>query len=232
MTSTVNISQGSPAAARPGLSGPGTPEPSAPRPSAALRGMVGSMVWDVGLAVGAYYAARAAGFSEYAALLTGTVTSGGRMLWVAVRDRRVDAFAGFLLAVFAVGAALTLLTGDARFVLAKDSATTALAGLVFLGSCAIRRPLAYAAAQRFAGPAGAVALRARTAIDPAMRRRWYVVSGVWGAGMLAESLLRLPLVYLLPLDVAVGASNVLMVTMYVSLTLWSVHSAKRFAARS
>jgi hypothetical protein len=194
--------------------------------SAALRGMAGTMTWDVGLALGSYYGARAAGLSEYAALLAGTVAAAGRIGWVLVRDRRLDAFAGFLVLMFAAGTALTFLTGDARLMLAKDSATDALAGLVFLGSVLLGRPLAYTAAQRFAGPAGAPALRARAATDPALRRRFRTISLVWGSGLLGESLLRLPLVYLLPLDAAVGASKVLMVAMYGALIGWTVRSGR------
>jgi len=207
--------------------GTATPEPTPATRTVALRRMVGSMVWDVGLAVVAYYGARALGCSDYVALLAGTVTSAARITWVAVRDRRLDAFAGFLLVLFGVGLALTFVTGDARFVLAKDSVTSGVAGLLFLGSCLIGRPLTFYAAQRFAGPAGAAELRAKAAADPAVRRRFTVMSVIWGAGLLTEALLRIPLAYLLPLDVAVGASSLLMAAAYTILIGWTIHSARR-----
>jgi hypothetical protein len=105
--------------------------------STAIHRMVRSLVWDIGPSVAAYYGARALGFSDYIALLAGTVASAGRVIWVAVRDRRVDVFAMFLMVLFVVGLALTFATGDARFVLVKDSLTSLLAGLFFLGSCVI-----------------------------------------------------------------------------------------------
>lgn len=195
--------------------------------TAGLHRMVRSLIWDVGLAVAAYYGARALGCSDYVSLLAGTIASAGRIAWVAVRDRRLDAFAVFLLVLFGVGLGLTFLTGDVRFVLAKDSATTGIAGLIFLGSAAIGRPLTYYAAQRFAGPAGAAELRAKVAAEPAMLRHFTVMSAGWGAGLLAEAVLRIPLVYLLPLDVAVGASNVLMALAYTALITWTIRSTKR-----
>jgi hypothetical protein len=197
--------------------------------TAGLRRMVRSLIWDVGLAVAAYYGARALGCSDYVSLLAGTVASAGRITWVALRDRRLDAFAVFLLVLFGVGLGLTFLTGDVRFVLAKDSATTGIAGLIFLGSTAIGRPLSYYAAQRFAGPAGAAQLRAKVAAEPALLRHFTVMSAGWGAGLLAEAVLRIPLVYLLPLDVAVGASNVLMALAYTVLITWTVRATKRIA---
>src|SRR5882724_1794785 len=167
-------------------------EPAAePNEPVRLHGMVSSLAWDVGPSVAAYYGARALGCSDYVSLLAGTVASALRLIWVAVRDRRVDAFAMFLMVLFGVGL-----------------------------------PLTYYAAQRFAGPAGAAGLRARFA-DPAVRRRYYVSSLVWGGGLLAESLLRIPLVFVLPIDVAVGASTVLMIVAYTLLIGWTIHFAKR-----
>ena len=108
--------------------------------------MVVSLLADVGLPVLAYFAAELLGASSYASLLTGTVVAGLRTVWVAIRERRLDVFASFLLVLFGVGFALTFVTGDVRFVLAKDAATSATAGLVFLVSCLTNRPLAYYAA--------------------------------------------------------------------------------------
>lgn len=197
-----------------------------PGSASVTRNMISSLAWDLGPSVAAYYGARALGFSEYVALLAGTVASAGRLLWVAVRDRRVEPFAMFLMVLFGVGLGLTFITGDARFVLVKDSMTSFLAGLFFLGSCALHRPLTYYAAQRFAGPAGGDAVRAKFA-DPAIRRRFYLTSLVWGGGLLTESLMRIPLVFLLPIDAAVGASNVLMVLTYTVLITWTVRLTKR-----
>jgi hypothetical protein len=206
------------------------PDAGAPRGGspAVTRGLVSSLLWDLGPSVATYYGARALGFSEYTALLAGTVASAGRLLWAAARDRRVEPFALFLMVLFGVGLGLTFVTGDARFVLIKDSATSFLAGLFFLGSCAVHRPLTYYAAQRFAGPAGQEGLRAKFA-DPVIRRRFYLTSLVWGGGLLTESMLRVPLVFMLPIDVAVAASNVLMGLTYTVLISWTIRSTKRFA---
>jgi hypothetical protein len=194
--------------------------------SPAIRRMITSMAWDLGPSVAAYYGAQLVGCSHFVSLLAGAVASAARLVWVAVRSRRIDPFALFLMALFGVGLALTFITGDVRFALLKDSLTSFLAGVFLLGSCAVHRPMAYSAAQRFAGPDGVAQVRARY-LDPLVRRRYYVSSLVWGGGLLAESLLRVPVVFLLPFDAAVAASNVLMVVTYTVLIAWTVRSLKR-----
>jgi hypothetical protein len=188
--------------------------------------MVRSLLADVGLPIAAYFVAELMGASTYASLLAGTVVAGLRMAWVALRERRLDVFATFLLVLFGAGFALAFVTGDVRFVLAKDATTSATAGLVFLASCLANRPLAYYAAKRFAGAAGNADFTA-SADTPAMRKRWYTVSLVWGLGLLADATLRVACIYLLSPDVAANVSQVLMVTAYTLLISWTVYTAKK-----
>jgi hypothetical protein len=191
--------------------------------------MVTTLFYDVGLSVIAYFVAELLGASNYVSLLAGTVVSGLRVLWVALRQRRLDPFALFLLALFGAGLAVSFATGDARFILAKDAAGSCTAGLVFLGSCIIKRPVAYYAAQRFARSAGSAQHDEfqATAQSGLMRARWYRVSLVWGIALLLDVSLRVAAIYLLPIRLAANLSQVLMVTVYTLLMLWTIFSAKR-----
>jgi hypothetical protein len=59
------------------------------------------------------------------------------------------------------------------------------------------------------------------------------VSGlVWGLGLLAEALLRIPVIYLLPVDVAVGLSTLMMVVAAGGILAWNVIYIARARARS
>jgi len=78
-------------------------------------GLIRVMLLDVGLPLLAYYGLHALGVSDYRALLAGTVVAGLRVAFVALRNRRLDGFAGVLMAMFAIGLALSFVTGDARF---------------------------------------------------------------------------------------------------------------------
>jgi hypothetical protein len=69
--------------------------------------------------------------------------------------------------------------------------------------------------------------------DPAVRRWHLKVSAVWGVGLIAEASVRAVLVYLLPIDVMVGVSAALAVTVFAALIAWTVRDRKRRqAARS
>lgn len=195
----------------------------------ASRVMIIALFYDVGLPVIAYFLAELLGASNYLALLAGTVVSGLRMFWVALRQRRLDPFALFLLALFGAGLVLSFFTGDARFILAKDSTTSCTAGLVLVGSCIIKRPLAYYAAQRFARSAGSAQHEQfqATATTEAMRARWFRVSLVWGITLLADASLRIAAIYLLPIELSANISQVLMLAAYSLLILWTIHSAKK-----
>lgn len=207
-----------------------TAKPAHGRAVSPVRAMVTTLFLDVGLSMIAYFVAQLLGASTYESLLIGTIVSGVRIAWVGVRQRRLDPFALFLLLLFGAGLALTLVTGDVRFVLAKDSAMSCTAGLVLLGSCAIGRPLAYYAAKRFSASSGAAEFQ-RTANTDRMRKRWFQVSLVWGFGLLAEAGLRIAGIYLLPINIAADLSQVLMIAAYVLLLAWTIRSGKR-AARS
>ena len=152
-----------------------------------------------------------------------------RATCLAARQRRLDPFALFLLALLGAGLALSFFTGDARFILAKDSTTSCTAGLVLVGSCISKRPLAYYAAQRFARSAGS-AQRAQfqaTAKPEAMRARWFRVSLVWGITLLVDASLRIAAIYLLPIGLAATTSQVLVVAAYGLLILWTIYSAEK-----
>lgn len=201
---------------------------SQPTPTGAIRAMTTTLGLDLGLPVAAYFLAELLGASTYVSLLAGTVASGLRLGWVALRQRRLDPFAVFLLVLFGAGLALSFVTGDVRFMLAKDAATSCTAGVALLVSCLLNRPLAYYAAQRFAGAAGREQFLA-TAQTDAMRRRWFLVSLVWGAGLLTDAMLRVTAIYLLPAHAAANLSQVLMIAVYPLLLLWTIRISHRAA---
>lgn len=183
--------------------------------------------WDVALPVVAYYALHLAGAGDRTALVAATSAAALRVLLVAVRDRTLNPFAVVMMTVFGVGLAATFVTGDPRFLLLKGSLTTGGVGVVFLLTALRgRRPLTLAAMQSFRPEAAAEeAEEYRT--DPAVRRGHRVSSTVWGAGLVAEAALRIPLIYLLPVSVMVGVSAAMMVATFAVLIAWNVRYLRR-----
>lgn len=178
------------------------------------------LLWDAGIPLVGFYTLHLLGASDWIALLTATLVAGGRVFWVALRSRRITWFAALMMLVFGVGLALAFVVGDPRLMLAKNSVGAALIGAVFLASLATSRPLTLIAFQTWR-PRDADALARSYQSDAAVRRVFRRAAWVWGLGMLAEAALRLPLIYLVPLSVAVGASTAFMIAVMGSLGAWT-----------
>ena len=193
-----------------------------PRGDIGVRRMVTGLGLDVGLPVGTYYVLHLLGVGDLVALLAATAVAAARISWDLVRRRTLNQFATVMLVVYGVGLALALFTGDARTILLRTSLITAGVAAVFLVTAAVgRRPLTLAAMQSFApARAGEMAEQYRT--DPDVRRGFRLSSTVWGVGLLTESVARVPLVLLLPVEVAVGATEALFVATMLGLGAWNV----------
>jgi intracellular septation protein A len=184
---------------------------------------MGSFFWDVVPSVVAYYGLRALGADPYVALLGGTGAAALRLLCVLWTDRSFDRFAAFMVVVFAVGLALSFVSGDARFLLLKDSVPTAVSGAIFGVSWLLGRPLMVTAVQRFGARTEAEREQMETwwAADPGFRHVIAVMSAAWCFGLVGEALVRIPLVYLLPVDVMAGVSTAMSVVVFVTLFTWT-----------
>ncbi|MEY9845989.1 VC0807 family protein [Streptacidiphilus sp. MAP5-3] len=185
----------------------------------------------IGLPLAGYYTLHALGASDWAALLAATAATGARLVAVGAWTRRVSWFAAVMLAVFGVGLALAFVGGDPRFLLLKDSFSTAALALVFLASLLGDTPLTLVGAQNWK-PHQAQALRHLYAGEPTARRAFRTSALGWGLGLLAESALRVPLVYALPVPVAVGASTAWMITALCAIAVWNAVYITRAARRT
>ena len=172
----------------------------------------GTILRDVGLPVATYYLLKWAGLNDLLALTAGGLVSGGIAVAGVIRSRRTDPVAVFVLGLFVLGLVTALITGDPRLVLAKDSLTTTVAGLAFLVTTWVGTPLLYHFAIRSAGdtPRGRE-IAEKYATMPEVRGRFRALSRLWGAGLIAEAMIRLVLVYTLPINVMVVVSPVLMI---------------------
>jgi hypothetical protein len=188
--------------------------------------MLRGLAWDVGVPLLTYYGLHQLGISERTALLAATGAAAVRMVWVALYHRVLNLFATVMLVVFGLGVVLAVLSGDARFLLLKNSIVTAAVGLAFLATTWLGRPLTLAASQSF-HPVRSTELAERYRADPGIRRRYTVSSAVWGTGLLVEAAVRVPLVYLLPISVMVGVSETMMVATFAALISWTLWYIRR-----
>lgn len=203
-------------------------------PSFQMRGLVRMLGIDLVIPFGGYYLARAFDIGVTPSLLISTVLAMLRVAWLAWRQRKIDAFAGFLLFLFAGGLTLSLLTGDPRFLLLKSASLTVLSGLVFLGSVALRRPLTFAVAQRLTAmdEESSAELAHGWEVSAPFRMGFYLMGLVWGVGLVLSGALQIWLIYLLSLDTSVAATNVVALFFFGlcgGWNVWFVERARRLA---
>ncbi|MEU0874808.1 VC0807 family protein [Nocardia brasiliensis] len=208
----------------------GTTEPAVTvAPVSHLR-LLAPIARDIAVPVGAYFVMHRLGYSDFAGLLAGTVLSGAMVLVEAIRHRRLELFSAILLSVFTFGLVTSLISGDPRMMIVKDSAGTLLIGLAFLISALVGKPLTYLAARKAAvagGPARVAALEAVYRDNAAKRRMFAMLAVLWGAGLVAEAMIRVVLAYRLPVPTMAWLSPVLMVAVIVPLLAVTVVLRKR-----
>lgn len=197
-----------------------------------------SILWglflDAGLATGVFFALRLAGFAPYYALLGGAIVAGLRFVYGILRERRVEGFAAFMCVGFVIGMALAFVTGSDRFLLLKDSFTTAAMGLLFLATCFVGRPFIFYASKRFnaAGATEEAEWERKWNELPGFRTLFRKLTGVWAVAFIAEALIRIPVVYLLPIDLAALVAGLMMPIMITALLIGTIRVARRAQARA
>ncbi|MEN8650341.1 VC0807 family protein [Streptomyces sp. 21So2-11] len=178
------------------------------------------LIVDAVLPIASYYLLKAGGASTLAALALSSVVPAVRTVWSLVKDRRVNGLAALILAANLVGLLLSLVVGDPRLMLAKDSGITGTVGLAMLVSAFGGRPLASALLTPLLtrGDAARVAVVGRLrAGSERFRRTETLFSLMWGGALLGESVVRVVGAYTVPIDTMVGLGGLIAaVTIVVS----------------
>ncbi|WP_406007469.1 VC0807 family protein [Streptomyces sp. NBC_00637] len=174
---------------------------------------------DVAVPLGSYYLFKSAfGMSTFAALAWSSVVPAVRTMWSAVSRRTVNGLAGLILVVNVVGLVLSLVSGDPRLMLAKDSGVSSTIGIGILVSVALGRPMMTAAVKPFLVKGDAVKEAAWARLESGVsvasadfRKRERAFSIVWGVVLLVECVVRVVGAYTVPVDTMVWLGSVVMV---------------------
>ena len=164
----------------------------------------------------------AAGLSAPWAMTIGALPLAAGVSVTLARRRRVDGFALLVILEVAAGIAVGLVSGDARFILARSSVYVALAGIFALMSCFGPRPFMMTLSKPMAvagDPDREEAFERAAAYSPRFRRiETYMTAGL-GVALLAEAILRVTIVYAYPPSQAGTASAVSQVPAIALLVL-------------
>lgn len=210
---------------------PASAAPAAPAPAGEGRAPARSLtplVVDAVVPMAGYYVLTDGfGMGTVAALAWTSVLPAARSLWSLVKDRRLNALATLMLVVNAVGLAMSAVTGDARLMLAKDSAGSGMIGAGVLVSVLAGRPMMTAGLKPWitkgGDPAKTAAWERLSRGSARFRRAERRFSLVWGTALLAESVSRVVAAYTLPAHTVVWLGNVLTgaaVVLAIVMTGW------------
>ena len=183
------------------------------------------LILDVAVPVGSYYLLKSGfGMSTMAALGWSSVVPAVRTVWSAVKERKANALAGLILFVNVVGLALSLVAGDPRLMLAKDSGVSSAIGIGILVSVKLGRPMMTSGMKLFLikGDAAKNAAWDRLiAGSPRFRKAERTFSLVWGVALLGECVLRVVGAYTVPIDTMVWLGTVVVIGTIVLAVLVS-----------
>jgi hypothetical protein len=198
-----------------------------------VRGLLPSLLVNAGAPFVAYQALTSNGIGTAQALTVSAVFPVIGIAWGFARTRSPDMIGLVSLVFIVVGVATSLISGDPRFILIKESLLTGVFGLVCLVSLLLPRPLLFYFGRQFAGggdPARAAAFEAlwQYARFRAVNRNMTVV---WGVGYLVEAAVRVVLSFLVPIPVFLIVSPVLALGVTIALISWTLAYARRSARR-
>lgn len=189
-----------------------------------LRATLPGLLLDAALPYATYLLLRSWDESSVVALSVGAVFPAANVALTWARRRHLDGLGLFVLVLLALGAAASLISGDSRFILLKESAFTGAFGLAMLGSLAARRPLMFYSGLKFATD-GSPEARARWdgywAKSATFRSSNRMMTAVWGVAFVLEALVRVALVYTLAESTVVGISQVMPIAVVAALITWT-----------
>ncbi|KAF0696451.1 Aste57867_12792 [Aphanomyces stellatus] len=137
------------------------------------------------------------------------------------RERRVDIISGLSVTSIVLGAVVAAITNDARVLLVKDSLFTIGFGVAFFVSitCA-KEDLIWTYNRTFRGPDAKDDLDAKYQL-PHVRSSSHFLCKVWGTGLLMEAVVRIVLIYSIPVSSMVYVSPCLLVSTFLLLGYWT-----------
>jgi hypothetical protein len=202
-------------------------------PDAGLRRVVRAnlltVLFEVVVPMAVFYGLRAAGVSQWWALMASVVVAAPHVLWTIARKRRVDLVALVTLSALGLSVVIGLLSDDPRSLAIREGWTAALGGLFgawMLVSVFVGRPAQLTLGRTIAevkrGAEGAAAWAARWETDARFRRGLRIDTAVWGAVLLVHAVVHVVLVHTLPIDLISVVTTVVWLGSLALLITWHV----------
>jgi hypothetical protein len=161
--------------------------------------------------------------SETAALM---LSAAPPILWCIgqlIRSRKLDALSLLVITGIALSLVANLLGGSPRLLLVRESFITGIIGLIFLGSLLFPKPLMFHIVKTTVTKQGMneEAFAGRWSI-PGFRFTFYLMTIVWGAGLLVEATVKIILAFTIQTGLFLVVSPIISYSIYFGLLGWSI----------
>jgi hypothetical protein len=134
-----------------------------------------------------------------------------------VRTRKIDAFGLLIFLGIVVSIIAIFVGGDPRILLVRESLVTGMLGIVCLVSLLFPKPFMYYLGQHFSP------IRFSDYWQySGFRRYMYLITIAWGAFFIGEFLLKVLLVYTLPVAAAVGVTPIVFYVLLTLMIAWTM----------
>lgn len=198
-----------------------------------IRAMLPSLVVNALLPYVVYQLLTGQGYSTFTSLMVAAILPAIGIAAGWVRTRRVDGIGLISLIFIVIGIVTSLISGDVRFLLLKDSFMTGLFGLALLASLLLPRPLLFYFGRQFVGSGSPEqAAHFDTLWQYQMFRfSMHLMTVVWGCAYVAEALLRVLLLSLLPIPTFLLVSQPMALVVTAGLIVWTLRYSRGVARR-
>jgi intracellular septation protein A len=143
----------------------------------------------------------------------------GQLIW----SRKLDALSLLVITGIALSLVATLLGGSPRLLLIRESFITGIFGLIFLGSLLFSRPLVFHLAKTTVTKQGMnEEAFASGWSSPGFRFTFYLMTVVWGVGLLLEATLKIVLAFTMQIGSFLVVSPIISYSIYFGLLGWSI----------
>jgi len=147
-----------------------------------------------------------------------------------IRNRRLDFLGILVLLGIAFSIITTLVTGDQKLLLIRESFVTGGYGLAcFVSLVFFPRPLMFVLMRHFITGNDPERIRSFNARwnSPAFRRFQRIVTLVWGIGLVGEFIIRLVMIYTLSVAQVLAISPIILTAITVLLILWTIRYGRQ-----
>ncbi|MDQ0315693.1 VC0807 family protein [Amorphus orientalis] len=165
------------------------------------------------------------GVANVPALAAGAVFPIVSIIVTFLRERRLQPIGLIVLVATSASIAGSFLLDSPTLLLAKGSLITGTVGLVFGLSLLWKRPLVYYIAT--ADPDDRREGEALWPTTPRYRQMMRTITIAWTVALIAEALLRLALIPLLPIEIFLPISETMWIALFVPMTAWSWRYGQR-----